>query len=246
MQYHLWIYLHLILEVKLINIKRKITKIEKVESNPTDSLKEILSYLLEENKLSIVQLSKNTGVPVTTIKRIKYSKDSNPTINSLLPIANFFSLTVNQLIGLELLPEERPFGVYQENKELWAKVPLITWESIADWPDNKKTTFLTEHIITDIELSPLSFALIVKEDNWASFPKGTNLIVDPQKEPRHKSHIIVFNRLIALSFFYQLLIFDGSYYLKPPHDDYKTVLYDKNIYSFKGTLIQARLDQVYT
>lgn len=227
----------------MINNKNKITAIKK--TNSIERLSEILSLLLEENQLSIVQLSKNTGVPVTTVKRIKYSKDPNPTINSLLPIASFFSLTVNQLIGLESLPRERLFGAYQENKELWTKVPLITWESILDWPENKKMVSPIDHIVTDIELSPTSFALIVKEDNWVTFPKGTNLIFDPQKEPRHKSHLLVFNRRISLSLFYQLLMFDGFYYLKPPHYDYKTVPYDKDIYSFKGTLIQARLEQVY-
>ncbi len=212
---------------------------------PFDRLKSILDNLLTENKLSIVQLSKNTGVPVTTIKRIKYSKDPNPTINSLLPIANFFSLTVNQLIGLEPFPKERSLGVYQENKALWTRVPLIGWESILEWLENKNSCILNDHITTDVELSSTAFALVVSEDNWITFPKGINLIIDPEKEPKHKSYIIVFNKLLAAPFFYQLLTFDGAYYLKPPHVDYKTVPYDKDIYDFKGTLIQARLERVY-
>jgi transcriptional regulator with XRE-family HTH domain len=210
-----------------------------------DRLKSILDSLLIENKLSIVQLSKNTGVPVTTIKRIKYSKDPNPTINSLLPIANFFSLTVNQLIGLEPFPKERSFGVYQENKALWTRVPIISWESILDWPENKNSYILDDHIITDVEISSTAFALVVSEDNWITFPKGINLIIDPQKEPKHKNYIIVFNKLLSSPFFYQLLTFDGTHYLKPPHVDYKTVPYDKDVYDFKGTLIQARLERMY-
>jgi transcriptional regulator with XRE-family HTH domain len=208
-----------------------------------EKLIENLNKLLEEHKISINQLHKNTGIPVTTIKRIKYDKDANPTISSLLPIAEFFSVSLNQLIGLEDLPEKDHLGVYVEKQELWTKVPVIQWGDIINFEKKELDFTLCNFISTDAEVSEYAFALLVEEDNWTIFQKRMKLIFDMKKEAKHRNYVLILNLGSTTVSFYQLLCFDGLYYLKPPQADYKTIEYNKSKHSLKGTMVQARMDQ---
>src|SRR3989339_1637782 len=99
------------------------------------NLRERFENLLAEYKISLAQLHKNTGVPLTTLKRIKNDLFANPTLSSLAPIADFFSITINQLVGIDPLPTDLPLGVYIEKRDTWTAVPLISWEQAISWPN---------------------------------------------------------------------------------------------------------------
>lgn len=208
-----------------------------------EKLSDTLNKLLNENKISINQLHENTGVALATIKRIKYDKSANPTINSLLPIAEFFSITLNQLLGLEPFLEERAIGVYKEKKHFWKKIPVIEWEHVKNYSEKSKMTYTYDFVLTDIEASDETFALIVQEIDWALFSKGTKLIFDPNKASKHRHYVLISNKDVPIVSFYQILFFDGTAYLKPPQVEYKTIEFDKDKHSIKATMIQARMDQ---
>lgn len=203
-------------------------------------LSETLTILLEEAKVTMAQLHKNTGVPLTTIKRLKNNGNANPTVNSLLPIADFFSISLNQLLGIDPLPHHRPIGVYAEKRGLWTAVPMISWQQVSQWPNMSMDPKTIRTLSVDLELSPHCFALIIEENNWHHFLPGTMLIFDPNKLPTHRSYVLVENKEQVASF-YQLLMHDGTRYLKHPCPDYKTVICDPD-YTIKATLVQARME----
>ncbi|MCX7124087.1 MAG: helix-turn-helix transcriptional regulator [Gammaproteobacteria bacterium] len=62
-------------------------------------LKENLRFLLEEHQISETHLAKELQIPNTTFHRLLNNADSNPNISSLRPIAHYFQVTVDQLIG---------------------------------------------------------------------------------------------------------------------------------------------------
>lgn len=62
---------------------------------------------MNECELDDVVLSKHTGVPYTTIARLRNSPNSNPTSSTLRPIAQFFDITIDQLLGDHPLPSDR-------------------------------------------------------------------------------------------------------------------------------------------
>src|ERR1700730_4201865 len=92
---------------------------------------------MTEARISASQLSKNTGLPTTTIKRIRSNANANPTLVSLLPIAAFFRISLSQLIGEEDIPANIIKGTFSSNQKLWTRVPIITWEQAILW--NEKT-----------------------------------------------------------------------------------------------------------
>jgi len=63
-------------------------------------LAEILRELREEKEISQKQLSDKTGISKSAIARWELSQ-SEPTASALIVLANFFNVTVGQLLGIE-------------------------------------------------------------------------------------------------------------------------------------------------
>ena len=55
-------------------------------------------------------------------------------MTTLLPLAQYFVVTLGQLVGDEPLPETRIKGAYRVNNEKLRQVPAISWEESIDWP----------------------------------------------------------------------------------------------------------------
>lgn len=62
-------------------------------------LNERLSGLMKDRAVSLTMLHRGTGVPLPTLKRLQSDPAANPTIGILLPVARFFGVTVDQLVG---------------------------------------------------------------------------------------------------------------------------------------------------
>lgn len=201
------------------------------------NLQQILSLLMEANHVTLTALHKNTGVPLATLKRLQSDPSANPTISTLIPIANFFNINVNQLIGLEPLVE-RNTG-YKLNIKNWSKIPLIGWEDVLNWPaSNVEEKYF---ILSDLDAGPNTYALEVEEDDWANFMKKSILIIDPDLKPEHKDYVVVYKKGTARPAMKQLFIDEDRLYLKPLNLDVKPTLIDDN-YQFLGVLIQVKMD----
>jgi SOS-response transcriptional repressor LexA len=203
------------------------------------NLCQVLNYLMKEYHITVEQLSRNTGVPPGTIKRIKNNKECNPTVTSLLPLATFFSVSLNQFLGLEPLPSQLS-GFYKEQREFWRQVPIITWEAAITWPAIQPN-FIKEFTCTDLELNDNPFALIVTQPDWISFPPGTILIVDPQKQPKHNSYVIYHKLGETKTNMKHVLVDDGALYLTPMNKTLGGIQLNAD-YAPKGCLVQIRRD----
>src|ERR1700721_1959638 len=84
-------------------------------------LSENLNMLMAKARLSSNELAREINIAATTIKRIRNKDQANPTITTLLPIANYFSISLNQLIGNE------PFTSTGETCFVH-KIPLLSWQ----------------------------------------------------------------------------------------------------------------------
>jgi transcriptional regulator with XRE-family HTH domain len=62
------------------------------------SLGQAINAFAEEKQITKYRISKNSGVPQTTLCEIASGKNSNPTIDTLEKIANGIGIPVSQLL----------------------------------------------------------------------------------------------------------------------------------------------------
>ncbi len=60
-------------------------------------LSDNLTRLMAARPISLTELSHGTGIPMPTLKRFQSDPTANPTIGTLLPVARFFGVTVEDL-----------------------------------------------------------------------------------------------------------------------------------------------------
>ncbi len=174
---------------------------------------------MAEIRISADELARRTGLPASTIKKIRNRYNPNPTLATLLPLAQFFSVTLGQLAGDEPLSESRIKGIYKENVKTLRHIPVLSWSEVIEWPnlDSKsQTTITTEH-----EYSKNAYALLVEEDDWENLAKGTALIIDPALEAEHRDFVINHKDGHLLPSLKQILYDEGQIYLKPVVQGYK-------------------------
>lgn len=173
-------------------------------------ISQILNRLMTEKKIRVAELARQINLPQPTIHRIATGACEHPHLSSLEPIANFFSISVNQLKGFEPIP--------------WLdriiKVPLVAWDEVIHWPFKQNDDKTREYILTDAPVSKAGFAIKIKDDAMDPvFPKNTILIVDPNRQAKDRSFVIAKLENLQEAIFRQLLIDENDHYLKPLSPD---------------------------
>lgn len=190
---------------------------------------------MADKKIRVAELARRVQLPQPTIHRIAAGVCEHPHISSLKPIANYFSITIDQLKGHE--------PIFWLDRS--AKVPLLNWEEILDWLEKKNNAQQSDFILTDAAIGKFSFALKVKDASMDPvFPKETILIADPNKQAKDRSYVIAKLANYSEAIFRQLLIDAGTYYLKPlspDFDQYKMTRLDKDD-KIVSVVVQAKRD----
>jgi SOS-response transcriptional repressor LexA len=194
---------------------------------------QILKKLLADKKIRVAELARRINIPQPTIHRIVAGTCEHPHLSSLQPIADFFSISIEQLKGHQ--PIKKLDGV--------VTIPLLNWHQVADWPENKDNLGDCDNIITDANVSEYAYALEVIDVSMDPvFPKNTILIADPQKTPKDRSYVITKLSNLEQPIFRQLLIDASDRYLKslsPDLDQYK-MIYLGGSDKILSTVVQAK------
>lgn len=116
-------------------------------------LSDRLIQLMKAQGLSEGELSRRTEVAQSQINRIKKGHIENPGIESLMRISNYFSISIEQLIGENSIPD----GVlYKHNRQHfgWNSIPFLNWDQILEFTGNESSKNLDNlpHIAVDIPL----------------------------------------------------------------------------------------------
>lgn len=208
-------------------------------------LHQILDQLMQEVNINEAELARKTDIPQPTLHRILSGATKSPRGNSLAPLANFFSITINQLMGVDELPENRVKGTHNSRIYGWTSVPIINWKQAAVWTKFKnelKGQTWAHWTSTDLIIDEASFAIKVKGDAMApTFVEGTALIVDPKVEPKNRDFVIVALAGNANATFRQLLLDGDDRYLRAVNGEFRTMQLDKGN-KIIGTVVQSRMD----
>lgn len=203
----------------------------------SEKLKKNLIALMSDVHLSAEELSRRIGLPASTIKKIRSRSDTNPTLSTLIPIAQYFSLSVSQLIGDEPFPAARIKGTYKPNTQILSQLPLISWEDAITWPEQNIQIIST--VTTECIYDQNAYALLIEEDNFENLAKGTVLLIDPKLKPAHRDFIIVYKLGQQAPTLKQALFDDGEIYLKPLISGYKMSLLTSE-YKCLGIVIEYK------
>jgi SOS-response transcriptional repressor LexA len=203
----------------------------------------ILKKLLFDNNMKASDLAREVNLPPPTIHRLVTGKSTRPYKSSLEPIADYFSLNVEQLVG-----EEPIQGIAkQDENDKSPSSASIQQVSLIPWND-------LNNISTDMDkpyeklpflgrISNNGFATIINDSSMEPiFARGSLLIFDPEITPKDRNYVLVQLQDSNLFVFRQLLIDMDHKYLKPLNPDlnaFKMRLLNKEDKTI-GVLIEAR------
>ena len=149
-----------------------------------------------------------------------------------------------------LLPQPPADENVAPARDLRNEVPLISWVQAGDWrnlEDNFHAGDAERWVATNASVGKHSFALRIVGDSMTnpggapSFPEGTIIIVDPEREASPGRYVVVRQKSDTECTFKQLVRDAGKHYLKPLNPRYPLLemLPDAVIC---GVLVQAVID----
>ncbi len=202
----------------------------------------ILKQLMAEQGLSESELARRTGIGQPVIHRMASGETDNPKVATLSPVANYFALSISQLIGDDALPADRVSGTHNPTSVQLHKLPILTWEQAILWPEKKSDVQVAEYTATDMEVGENAYVLRVKDTTMRPrFPEDTLIVVDPSLKPQDRDFAIVHIDSYQQALFRQVLVDGGDTYLKPLNADFKIILLSDR-YKTLGVMVQARSD----
>jgi SOS-response transcriptional repressor LexA len=206
-------------------------------------LDDALKNLMAKHDITPSELSRQTGVGQSVIFRMISGETDNPKVATLSPIANYFGISINQLIG------ETPIANSEDEPKYPGQisaVPLLTFEQAKSLPKilkDKKIQKGIKTIFMDIALNKYIYALKLKDESMdPMFSKGTILIINLNEQPTDRDYAIIKLKNQNEVIFRQVLIDGKNHYLKPlspDSDKFKMKLFAKGD-KYLGTLAQAR------
>src|SRR3990167_1930130 len=202
----------------------------------------ILNHLLTQFAISEAELGRVINVPRATINRIASGKTPDPRASTLQAIAQYFNVTIDQLVGKQPLfsnNNAQSIALAAAHTSL----PVIEWEKTVNWETTLQTIKPDNYfdwILADPNIEIGKFALRVKGDSmWPQFQENTILIIDTAREQKNRDFVIVYVKKNDEVLFRQLIIEGKTKYLKAINDIFPTIQFearDKII----GTVIQTR------
>lgn len=148
----------------------------------------IIRQLMEYNKMSEADLCRGVNLPQTTINRLLSGQTSDPRISTLVMLAQFFEISLEQILGQESITLN---SYYKKAKG--CTIPVIEWGLLSEW---FRTGVLTDDRVkkfvkTERVLHEGSFAVKTPLACSPVFGDNSLLLMDRLLEPQVKEGQVV-------------------------------------------------------
>lgn len=158
--------------------------------NDLDRCRNVIRELLFKNDINVSELARAINLPQPTIQRLVSGKTVDPKLSTLTLIANYFSLSIDQLLGNATnnsLNSNISFKV--------RTAPIISWEQAAEFQklfNSEQIKDWKDWIAVDIDItSSVIFGLKTKPSMEPRFITGSILTIDTEKKPVDGDLVIV-------------------------------------------------------
>jgi SOS-response transcriptional repressor LexA len=185
-------------------------------------LSKVLKKLLYDRRMNASELAREVELPTPTVHRLVTGKSTRPYESSLKPIADYFSIDVEQLLGEKPIPALNE-PVEQNGKALGTSsighIPLIPWEQLQT--GNNEVEHDKIPFVGAIGIG--GFATVMPDTSMEPLiQRGCILIFDPLIVPADRSYVLVKLHETMAFTLRQLLIDADHKYLKPLNPDLST------------------------
>lgn len=205
-------------------------------------LSTVLQHLLYVHHMNSNQLARSVSLPAPTVHRLVSGKSTRPYKSSLKPIADYFGITMEQLLGEEPIERSQdPQGqvTFSTTRHI-IELPLIEWEHLRHSNTRKK---YEQTVIATNNVSPKCFAVSMQDDSMKpKFLQGCTLILDPFKIPDDRNFVLVQSNHDNGVVFRQLIYDAETKVLKtfnPLLNEYQFIALEEDD-NILGVLVEAR------
>lgn len=142
-----------------------------------------------EGIVSETDLGNRVGLPQATINRLVAGDTKDPRISTLELLANYFKVSLNQLLGKD------PLSDNHLSQDVFTSIPVISWHDAVK--GNTYIKSLTpdtwdKWISVDTKEEEHCFALCSKPSMEPRFPRNTLFIVNPDLKAQDGDLVVVY------------------------------------------------------
>ncbi len=214
-------------------------------------INQVLKRLMFERELKTAELARLIGMPQPTLHRIVEGTSTRPHAPSLIAIAGYFGLTLEQLRGEVPIPWLAPMDL-EILQSGWQKVPIVEWAELIHYKLGVKKSLLQEDllvfkpiVLSDVKFCGIPFALKMPDASMnPMFPIHTTLIFDDGRAPKDRDYALVYLKKDNRYVFRQLILDGQQMFIRPLSPDLKEVTLQvlEKTDKLCGILVQTKQD----
>jgi len=194
-------------------------------------LAQTLTNLIDrENKLTPAALARALGIPTNKITRILNGDVTDPKASTLLQIASYFGISIEQLLGLDSIVRE---GEYEQQ----AATQMLAIYEFSKPDQVTKEWYRWAYNEIDGEY----YVLAIDTDLYEpTFPQNSLLIVNPDIIPEDRSYVVVKGADSPQYCSIKKYVLEGDQiYLYPINPKLPIEVFDKKLHVIAGVILEV-------
>lgn len=202
-----------------------------------------LMLLMQMKDLTEAQLSREVSMAQPTMHKLMSGATTDPRISTLIPIANYFGVSIDQLLGL--VPFDATLISTDGHAHSSVKLPILPWEHLVEHRNNLAdftSSNWNEWIAVNKPIVKEGYATRIKNSSFsAPFSNNTVIVVDPSLSTISGCYILL-KSTHADSLTIKKCLFDGGdFWLMSLIDGIQPTLWNKDNWLILGVIVETYL-----
>ena len=197
---------------------------------------------MEVRSLNEAQLARAVEMAQPTMHKLMSGATSDPRISTLVPIADYFGVSIDQLLGLAPLDAKMVIST-EKSAHSAIKLPVLPWDHLIEHRENLSKLTLSnwnEWITINKPVNKNGYATRVQNNSFpAPFSNNTVISVDPILPVVNGCYVLV-KAANTNSISIKKCLFDGSdIWLMSLIEGIQPILFNKDNWLILGVILEA-------
>jgi SOS-response transcriptional repressor LexA len=208
-------------------------------SNNANLMTVLKALVLSEN-LTANALAKILNLPTPTINRLMTGEVQDPRASTLCAIADYFDITVDQLLGRTPLPTKltkTEFGTLMVKPK--SSIPIVNMTDTIEHIKTEPRGWLRWKAENN-EYNKHLYAVTIKNSLYEpTFPNGAYLIINPDIKALSGDYVLVKFSGDPTAVVKKYISEGSNKYLYPIKSDLKTINFDNSEHTIIGVIVET-------